>query len=527
MCGVENGAAAKSFLKVKNSIDPERPQNGNHVSGQEYNFPFCDIITESGSAELLSWHTQYPDKPISTGEHGFGNNHLLDSRSPLDLSLDRLGPNVSSVFSGVLKNGGKGWGNLKPKQTIPFLLSSHGLGMWAMTDYFGEAYEGWPTFIKSRGHLDVAGFPRSTAWWFRTNYLAHTNNVSTYQKPLMKGTAWQTVIRVITPCQIFASTPKVEVLVDGKSKGVFTVSEDFGLVDLRVGSPKWPPRPGPSPCSISLIRELDSQSAVCMRKTNFDCLDGVDGMWVDRGCRGLFSCNGRNTTCECVGSQGFCSTKHQCSCNQPLCEILTSARNITAVGLDQDGSSVLGKPHSLLTAGHAAKLELVVDVPSKSTGTGDALYLDGSDVAFVRAQLVDASGVVSRTDDQNITFDVLDGPVRIAGVGSGNIRNHQPVLGNVYETWQGLARVVVQVTTDCTGEHRDLAKAIDVDAPSNTYVTACPGGPSGFAVLSAKSSTGLTATIKIQLSGNKRDSVLAVARRNRELDYSYFDLIQP
>lgn len=36
-----------------------------------------------------------------------------------------------------------GWSNLKPKQTVPFLLSSHGLGMWAMMDYYGEAWMGW------------------------------------------------------------------------------------------------------------------------------------------------------------------------------------------------------------------------------------------------------------------------------------------------------------------------------------------------------------------------------------------------
>ena len=106
-----------------------------------------------------------------------------------------------------------------------------------MTDYLGEAYEGWPTFVKSRGHIDLAGFPRSTAWWFRTNYLANTEDVPLYQKPLMKGTAWQTAVRVITPCRIFASTPKVEVLVDGTSKGVFNVSRDYGLVDLRQEAP--------------------------------------------------------------------------------------------------------------------------------------------------------------------------------------------------------------------------------------------------------------------------------------------------
>ena len=90
----------------------------------------------------------------------------------------------------------------------------------------------------------------------------------------------------------------------------------------------------------------------------------------------------------------------------------------------------------------------------------------------------------------------------------------------------GSARVVVQATTDCTGEHRELAKAIDVDAPPGTYAAECPA-VGAFAVLSAKSSTGLTATINIPLSGDEQDSVLAVARQNRELDYLYFDLVQP
>ena len=43
-----------------------------------------------------------------------------------------------------------------------------------------------------------------------------------------------------------------------------------------------------------------------------------------------------------------------------------------------------------------------------------------------------------------------------------------------YQTWQGLARVVVQATLDCTGPHRDAAKEIDVDAPPSAYATTCP-----------------------------------------------------
>ena len=85
-------------------------------------------------------------------QHGFGNSNLLYARSETDRQLERLGPNVSQVFSGKLSTSVStrcgsthcsGWSNLKPKQTVPFLLSSHGLGMWAMMDYYGEAWMGW------------------------------------------------------------------------------------------------------------------------------------------------------------------------------------------------------------------------------------------------------------------------------------------------------------------------------------------------------------------------------------------------
>jgi hypothetical protein len=255
MCGVENGTAAASFMQIKNKLDPDRPQTGNFVGGQEYNFDSpgkVDIIGESGNMDLNGWHHLEPSLPATTGEHGFGNNELFYSRSQEDWELARLG-NVSEVFSGKLQNHTtssgyveSGWINLKPKQTVPFLLSSHGLGMWSMSDYYGEAYMGWPTMIKSRGHLDVAGFPRSTAWWFRTNFLANPTS-PTYQRPLVGGN-WEVQVRAMTPCQYFSSTPHLEVLLDGTSKGTYEVDKDFGLVDLRVAT-GWPP-PGVGPTHV-------------------------------------------------------------------------------------------------------------------------------------------------------------------------------------------------------------------------------------------------------------------------------------
>ena len=142
-CGVEEGAAAAAFMDVKNALDPERPQTANSHPLQEYNFPHLDIIGQSGSSMLDVWHAMYGiggnqtnslSKPCTTGEHSFGNGQLLDSRGPNDRSLLRLGENISSTFSGQLVPSGTGWGNIKPAETEPFLLSTHGLGMWTMLD---------------------------------------------------------------------------------------------------------------------------------------------------------------------------------------------------------------------------------------------------------------------------------------------------------------------------------------------------------------------------------------------------------
>ena len=52
-------------------------------------------------------------------------------------------------------------------------------------------------------------------------------------------------------------------------------------------------------------------------------------------------------------------------------------RNVTLLGLGSDRTTVVGR-HTLLKPGVAVRLELVLDVPSISTGTGSALYLDGT-----------------------------------------------------------------------------------------------------------------------------------------------------
>ena len=104
-----------------------------------------------------------------------------------------------------------------------------------------------------------------------------------------------------------------------------------------------------------------------------------------------------------------------------------AAGNLTAVALAADGVTVLATA-SRQSFGAPAALRLSIDVPSPLTGTGNALYLDGGDVALLRAEVLDANGALVLDDavSINVTFTVTSGPGLILGCGNGDPANQQP-----------------------------------------------------------------------------------------------------
>ena len=64
-------------------------------------------------------------------------------------------------------------------------------------------------------------------------------------------------------------------------------------------------------------------------------------------------------------------------------------------------------------AGSATSMELSLDAPSVSTGTGSHLVADGEDVAMVRATLFDSAGNFAYNSTGNVTFTVVSGPGKI------------------------------------------------------------------------------------------------------------------
>ena len=188
---------------------------------------------------------------------------------------------------------------------------------------------------------------------------------------------------------------------------------------------------------------------------------------------------------------------------------------LTASALAADASTVLAT-HTARSWAAPAALLLTLDAPSLATGTGAALFLDGGDVALVRARVVDANGVLCGSAALPLLFSVTEGPGVVWGTGNGDPSNQQDMSSAATTAYHGLARAVVRAAMVAAGSDADRAQL--------AYVNVDAGGGAGCAsILSAGqqppthitvtvSSPGLQgASIVIPLSVDPKDSVLAVA----------------
>eukprot|EP00040_Diaphanoeca_grandis_P027596 m.157324 g.157324 ORF g.157324 m.157324 type:complete len:1028 (+) comp31051_c0_seq1:83-3166(+) len=200
-------------------------------------------------------------------------------------------------------------------------------------------------------------------------------------------------------------------------------------------------------------------------------------------------------------------------------DIPFSVGNITAQALsDAEGTTVLGS-HTKHSWGNATSVVLSLDAPSVHTGTGSAVYLDGEDVALIRATIVDAAGVTVHSSSLNVTFQVHSGPARIAGVGNGDPAWRGPPTSTVVPTYHGLARAVAKVTQKATGSQteRKLEAYVNIDsgksATSSQIITVNQDNTKYFIVMAHV--VGLpVASITVPVSVDVGDSPLNVATKS-------------
>ena len=274
--------------------------------------------------------------------------------------------------------------------------------VWTLFDYYGpDADHNWPMVTTAFGSIDLAGFAKASAYWYRTWWYYGTKsntsnsgyNVPINPPPLVNPYAapseenptdgyivhivqkWEPLPNVVNrTIQVYTNAPMAELTVNGKSQGI-------GTVDWQ-GWAEW---------------------------------------------------NG----------------------------IPFSPGKITATALDSKNN--VKATHTVETAGAPAKVVTVVDVPSTLTGTGKTLILDGQDAGMVSASIVDAQGRVVPSASNNVTFSIVSGPGHIIGVGNGNPFCHEPNKASWRSAYHGLARVVVQVTENAASSSHERRRMRQID----------------------------------------------------------------
>lgn len=181
--------------------------------------------------------------------------------------------------------------------------------------------------------------------------------------------------------------------------------------------------------------------------------------------------------------------------------------------------------HTRLSWGAAAAILLSLDAPNPASGTGSAVYLDGQDVALVRATVVDGSGAVVGDSTANVTFAVTAGPGVIWGIGNGDPSSHDPNHAASRPAYHGLVRAIVKTTLAAAGTAADraLLAAVNVEAGGSPAVTAIMqgsnnGAPTSITVTATAPGLG-SGTIVIPLSTDVSASVQATASASVGMAY--------
>lgn len=384
-------------------------------------------LSHAGSNTIDAFHNAEPDKPLVATECCSCETQRGEDGDLLhDATVFYTNENSECLSSQTTRS-----------DTVPFVA---GTFVWTFLDYIGEPGP-WPHVSSSFGAIDLAGFPKAPAWFYRSIWLANISTDDAGRPPLPPATTAFT-------CRIVES---------------------------------WQP---PGPGNTSRIIHVYSNAPLV-------------SLWVN----GVEV--GAPTGVPQFGMATFPAVPY-------------SPGILTAKALAADGVTVLAT-HNISSWGAPVAIVLTIDAPSPVSGTGSAVYLDGADVALIRATIIDAAGNVVRNATLNVTFGVTSGPGLIWGVGNGNPACQEPNNAVWRSAYHGLVRAIVRTTIDASGSAADraLRASVNVEAGLSPFSSSILQGSAGNAptnITVTASAPGLPkASIVIPLSVNPADSVLAVA----------------
>ena len=436
-------------------------------------------------------------------------------------------------------------------QNSPGLISyvTGSLGVWTLMDYFGEPagqpLHAWPHVSCDFGNFDIAGYPKSHAYWYAVNWLQRFGP----KEPGRPALPYRTVARILNlpsssttlagTISTMTSAPLAELLLDEVSQGVMpTVQNARGEMQPTTWSALG------TNCTGSSSFPINATGVQCHNLRRSPSGDNSESRCAMACCADTNKCDtwqlnieesGACWTGQAAEGVGKCGLPHkgdwiggQRASPSPSPE--PAFNNATLLALDEN-HNVVAK-HSLFTPsidkkGH--KLQLTLDVPSSTTGTGNALLLDGRDTAMVRCAVIDsmANDALVSSNSYRITFTVKSGPGRAAGISNGNRSSHEWMKSNSVDTYLGLARGLFKVSQDCTSTSRASCAHIDADGESGPTIVKISGCDTSPIVVQA-SSPGMTpVTISIPVSTDvAKDAVMTAARStgsNFADGFSYLD----
>lgn len=353
----------------------------------------------------------------------------------------------------------------------------------------------WPLVSSSFGQFDYAGFPKSASYWYRAIWLAAVPE-NEYGRPPLPVTH---VVRISQSWQPRPPGPPPAVIPEGCNVNAF-----LKMCANGKGSPN-----GKAAC-------LQCARAHQLNDTIRNC-DGFD-VWP--------------TICGGGGAEGKPGYPIQVFSDLPTIELFLNGKsigtapcspggfasfsldeyvpgNLTAVGMAKYGGKVLAS-HTIITAGAPTAIVLSIDVPSKLTGTGSALVLDGHDTALIRATVVDSEGRVADASNL-IQFQIESGPGQISGVHNGDAKSHEPQAAQSRHAYHGLARAAVKVTQD-TMTDALLSSDVEVAAGDGLHTVALGPYHGPMSIVVTATSPGLVSgKVSIPVSSDPADAPLEVA----------------
>ena len=395
-----NNDAPVEFTAASKEEDPFRPVSANMFS-RDGGQTFSKAIDVQGFSHVQGsvfdqYHQQFPQKPL------IGSECCSCKTQRGEDVPDRSKHNVT-------------YGNFNAncnKQQTEWQLDRKfvvGCMVWSLFDYYGPDSDVWPMVTTAYGSIDLAGFAKASAYWYRTWwYYGARSNASDggYDVPI--------------------NTPP---LVNPYAAASEENPTDGYIVHVVQ---KWEPLPNVTNRTIQVY-------------TNAPMAE--------------LTINGKSLGTVKVDWQGWAEWN----------KIPFFPGKITATALDSQSN--VKATHTIETAGAPAKVVTAIDVPSDLTGTGTSLVLDGQDAGLVSAAIVDAQGRIVPSASHNVSFSIVSGPGRIIGVGNGDPFCHEPNKVSWRSAYHGLVRVVVQVTENAASSPLERRRMIQIDRDGGSRTT--------------------------------------------------------